>query len=91
MGLRLKRTKLVKLRNVVGLVNDGESWSLGIGFASIGLHGSLWGCRVELSFDLVGDPELLVGIQNVVAPARLRHRTPLTHHVCLIVCFTYFS
>lgn len=91
MGLRQKRTKLVKLRIVVGLVNDGESWSWRIGFASIGLHGSLWGRRVKLSFDLVGDPQLLVGIQNVIAPAWLRHHTPLTHHLCLIVGFTYFS
>lgn len=82
MGLRLKSTKLVKLRNV-GLVNDGESWSWGIGFASIRLHGSLWGSRFELSFDLGGDPELFVGIQNVVAPAGLCHRR-LTHHVVLV-------
>lgn len=80
--LRLKRSKLVELRNIV-LFNfrKRRGWCCcGVGFTSAGLARSFGDHRIKLSSDLIGNLELLICIQNLVAPARFSHR-PLSHHV----------
>jgi len=70
---RLKRLKFMKLRNIVvreGVVNG--VWRSG--FASVGFDGSAGLQGIEMGSDLISDPQLLLRIQNLVAPAGLRRR-----------------
>jgi len=61
----------MKLGNIVvreGVVNG----VLRFGFASVGFDGSVGLQGIEMGSDLVGDPQLLFRIQNLVATAGLR-------------------
>jgi len=81
MRARLKRLKFMKLGNIVvreRVVNG----VLRFWFASVGFDGSVGLQGIEMGSDLIGDPRLLLRLQNLVAPAglrsrRLRHRRRL--------------
>lgn len=73
-----------------GGVNGVLVLSEGVRFASVGFDGSLGSQGVELSSDLSSDLELLISVQNRVAPAGLiGHRRLPHHHVCFAVTFQF--
>lgn len=78
---RLKGLKLVKLRYIVDRSGCDGVLQNGVGFASVGLDGSLGFQGIELGSDLISDSQLLLSIQNLIAPARLRRRQLSHHHV----------